>query len=335
MAATDRLTMADIRGCWAIIPTPATPNASDPAARDTVDLDETARVVEALIADGVDGILSLGTLGECAALTWAEKRAFISTMVETARGRVPVFGGTTTLSTRETIEQTRAAADLGASGTMVGPPMWNTPDVATAARFYRDVAEAVPDTAICIYANPGVFKFDFPPPFWAQVSQIPQVVMAKTIFAGTYLRDQRASGGRIRLLPLDSEYYAAARMDPDSAVAFWSSGAACGPAPVVALRDLVAEAKRTGDWTASRELSDKINKAILPILVNGDMAQFHIHNVTLEKVRMDAAGWMVAGPNRPPHQEAPQLILDCARAGGEAWAELQREYAASLAGAAR
>src|SRR4051812_37283740 len=75
-----RLAVEDIRGAWAIIPTPATPDAADPAVNDTVDLDETARVVDELIEAGVDGILSLGTLGECAALTWEEKRAFIAAM---------------------------------------------------------------------------------------------------------------------------------------------------------------------------------------------------------------------------------------------------------------
>ena len=162
-----RLTAADVKGAWAIIPTPATSNASDWRSTDTVDLDETARVVEALIASGVDGILSLGTLGECAALSVAEKQAFIKTLVETARGRVPVFAGTTALGTREAIAQTRAAYDLGADGTMVGPGMWNKPDANMAAQFYRDLAEAVPEMPVCIYANSFVFKFDFPPPFWA------------------------------------------------------------------------------------------------------------------------------------------------------------------------
>lgn len=326
MSSSNRLTPEDIRGAWAIIPTPATPEASDPANSDTVDLDETARVVDALIESGVDGILSLGTLGECAALTWEEKRAFIATMVDAARGRVPVFAGTTTLSTRDTITQTRVAADLGADGTMIGPPMWSTPDVGTAVQFFRDVAEAVPQTAICVYGNDGVFKFDFPPPFWAAVADIPQVVMAKTISAGTYLRDVKASGGKIRLLPIDAEYYAAARLDPETAVAFWSSGAPCGPAPVLALRDLVARAKETGDWTAAKVLTDKINESLLPIVAYGDMRQFHMHNVALEKGRMNAAGWMVAGPNRPPNHVIPDRIRELARIGGEAWAVLQHEY---------
>lgn len=325
------LTARDIRGAWVIIPTPAKDNASDPGATDTVDLDETARAVEALIAAGVDGILSLGTLGECAALEWEEKRAFMATLRETARGRVPVFGGTSSLSTRETIRQTRAALDLGLDGTMVGPPMWNKPDVATAVQFFRDLAEAVPDMAICAYANPFVFKFDFPPPFWAQLAEIPQVVCAKTASAATYLRDQKASKGRIRLMPIDAEFYSAARLDPDTAVAFWSSSASCGPAPAIVLREWVSEAKRTGDWSKALGLSDKMTAAILPTIAYGNFDEFQTHNISLEKLRMDVAGFLRAGPNRPPHQVVPDRIRELGRLGGEAWAALQREYAEQAA----
>jgi trans-o-hydroxybenzylidenepyruvate hydratase-aldolase len=321
-----RLTAADVKGAWAIIPTPATSNASDWRSTDTVDLDETARVVEALIASGVDGILSLGTLGECAALSVAEKQAFIKTLVETARGRVPVFAGTTALGTREAIAQTRAAYDLGADGTMVGPGMWNKPDANMAAQFYRDLAEAVPEMPVCIYANSFVFKFDFPPPFWAQVAEIPQVICAKIASAATYLRDQKASKGRIRLMPMDAEFYAAARLDPETAVAFWSSSASCGPAPAVALRELVAAAKVSGDWSAALALTDKMTTAVLPTICYGDWEQFQIHNTALEKGRMDAAGWMVAGPNRPPYHVVPDRIKEFGRIAGESWAALQREY---------
>jgi trans-o-hydroxybenzylidenepyruvate hydratase-aldolase len=321
-----RLGVDDIRGAWAIIPTPATSDASDWRATNTVDLVESARIIEALIESGVDGILSLGTLGECATLNWEEKSAFISTMVTTARGRVPIFVGTSSLSTRESIRQTRAARELGADGTMVGPPMWNRPDVDTAVQYFRDLSEAVPEMAICVYANPYVFKFDFPPPFWAQIADIPQVIMAKTASAGTYLRDQKACRGQIRLMPIDAEYYAAARLDPETAVAFWSSSASCGPAPAIALRDLVAQAKQSGDWSKARELNDRIGLAILPTICYGNFDEFQIHNVALEKGRMDASGWMKAGPHRPPHHVVPDRIREFGRLGGEAWAELQREY---------
>ena len=93
-----KLTVADIHGAWAIVPTPSKPNASDWKASDTVDMDETKRVVEQLIEAGVNGILSLGSLGEAATLTWDEKRDFMEALVKAARGRVPVFGETEVLS---------------------------------------------------------------------------------------------------------------------------------------------------------------------------------------------------------------------------------------------
>src|SRR5947209_4805791 len=102
------LTVGDVHGAWAIMPTPSKSNAGDWRAENTVDLDETARVVEALIAAGIDGILTLGTFGEGATLTWDEKRAFLATAIDTVRARVPFFGGTTSLNTRETVRQTKA-----------------------------------------------------------------------------------------------------------------------------------------------------------------------------------------------------------------------------------
>ena len=74
--------------------------------------------------------------------------------------------------------------------------MWNKPDTGSAIQFYKDVAQAVPGMPLCVYANPFVFKFDFPTPFWTQAAEIPQIVCAKTATAATYLRDQRASRGR-------------------------------------------------------------------------------------------------------------------------------------------
>ena len=319
----ERLRAQDIQGVWAIIPTPAKDNAGDWRASDTVDLDETARAAEALVAAGVDGILSLGTLGECATLDWEEKRAFMATLCETVRGRVPVFGGTSSLSTRETVRQTRAALDLGLDGTMIGPPMWSQADLTCAVQFYKDVAEAVPEMAICVYNNPWVFKFGFPPPFWAQVAQIPQVVCSKYAGVGALAIILNVVQGRIRLMPLDADYYAAARIDPEACTAFWASGAACGPAPVLELRDRVARA----DWSGARQITNELMATYQHLIPRGDFNEFSLYNIQLEKARMDAAGWMKAGPNRPPYTFTPQAYLEGAHKAGAMWAELQKRYA--------
>lgn len=320
------LTVDEVRGCWAIMPTPATPDAGDWRVQDSVDLDETARTAEKLIAAGVDAIVTLGSLGECATLTWEEKRAYLSTLVETVRGRVPLFGGTSSLGTRETIRQTREARAIGIDGVMLGPPMWCAPDVPTAVQFYRDVAEACPDTAICIYANPEAFKFDFPRPFWAQVAEIPQVITAKYLGIGALMADLNLTKGRIRFLPIDADYYAAARIAPEFCTAFWTSGAVCGPAPVLRLRDEVERAKKCGDWAQVQALTGAISRTYQTLFPQGSFKEFSLYNIGLEKARMDAAGWMRAGPARPPYTLVPEAYLEGARESGRRWAQLHREY---------
>lgn len=327
MAKRALLTANDVKGAWAIMPTPAKPNASDWRATDTVDLDETARAVEGLIAAGINGILSMGTLGECATLTWEEKKAFIATVVETARGRVPVFAGTTALNTRDTVTQTRAARDMGADGTMLGVPMWCAPSTEVAVQFYKDVAEAVPEMNIAVYANPEAFKFEFPRPFWAGIANIPQIVTAKYIGINALLQDLHLTQGKIKLLPIDFDYYAAARME-EFVDAFWTSGAVCGPLVATTLRDEVAKARKSGDWSAAKAFHGRMAPTAAPLFPNGSFKEFSTYNIGLEKARMDAAGWMKAGPIRPPYHLVPEAYLAGARKSGQMWADIQHELAA-------
>lgn len=321
------LTTSDVQGAWAIIPTPAKPNASDWREESTVDIDEAVDAVERLIASGVDAIMSLGTFGEGSTLTWEEKRQFMGAVAETIRGRVPFFGGTTSLNTRDTIYQTRMARDLGVDGTMLGPPMWCRPDLQVAVQFFKDVAEAVPDMAICVYANPEAFKFDFPRPFWAAMAEIPQVICAKYLNIAQLMVDLRLSKGRIRFLVTEGDHYPAARIDPENCTAFWTSGAVCGPAPSIKLRDEVRAAVESGDWSRAKSIADELKTVNGMLVAKGDMVEFGRYNIGLEKERINTAGWMKAGPCRPPYTHVPEEYLKLARLSGEAWVALDRKYA--------
>lgn len=322
-----RITVEDIHGAWVIIPTPALKRASDWRESNTVDLAETSRVVENLIAAGVNGIMSLGTFGECATLTWDEKVEFMKTVVDTVRGRVPYFCGTTSLNTRETVRQTRAARDIGVDGTMLGVPMWCECDTPTAVQFYRDVADGCPELAICVYANPEAFKFEFPRPFWKQVAEIPQVVSAKYLGIAQVVADLRLTQGRIRFLPTDGNYYAMARIDPDQCTAFWSSGAVCGPEPAIRLRDVIVAAKKSGSWDEAKRVATEISATLATLFPHGSFAEFSKYNVGLEKARITAAGWMTPGPCRPPYHLVPDRFRAGAEQSGRAWAQLAARYA--------
>lgn len=325
-ARRKRLTADDVRGAWAVVPTPATPDANDPRAARTVDLAETARVIDELVRAGIDGLLTLGTLSEGATLTWDEKRAFLKTAVEAVAGRIPLFAGTTTLGTRETIAQTREAYELGVDGTMLGLPMWCELDVPLALQFYGDVAAAVPECAICVYANPAAFKFPFAHDFWSAIAAIPQVVCSKYLGVANLAVDLPAVRGRVRLLPVASQYVDAAQAYPEDCNAFWTSAAVCGPAPIIALRDEVENAKRSGDWSAATRVSDDVRAGSRGLAPNEDRKEFFKYNIQLEKARINAAGWMNAGPCRPPYYRAPADYEASAARSGRNWAAIHARY---------
>ena len=316
------LTVEDVNGAWAIIPTPATASGGDWRTENSVDYDEVAGAVNGLIEAGVDGIMCQGTFGEGATLTWDEKKKMAEVMVEAAAGRVPIFAGVTTLNTRETIMQLRHARDIGADGTMLGVPMWQELDVPGAARFYKDVAEAVPEMAICIYANPEAFKFAFPTPFWAQVADIPQVVSCKYINIAQLQLHTMVSRKQIRFLPLEFDHKDAARMDPEFHTAFWSPCACTGPELTIHWRDIIKEAVSTGDWTTPDALYPRLMSVLSNLFPPGGFPEFSRYNIQLEKERINAAGWMNAGPCRPPYNTAPEAYLAGARLAGTGWAEL-------------
>ena len=318
----ERLTVDDIVGAWAILPTPATPDASDWRATDTVDLDETERVINALIDSGINGILSLGTYGEASTLTASEKKAFNATAIEVVAGRVPFFTGTTTLNTRDTIRETRQLHDMGADGTMLGIPMWCAPSENVAVQYYKDVAEACPEMPICVYANTEAFKFEFGRSFWRRVANIPQVITAKYTSTAMLLTDMMLTERRIRFMPVDGFYYSCARQAPEFATAFWSSGALCGPSLAIKLRDGVAAAVKSGDWSQIQPLAEKIDASYGPLFPGGSFKEFSTYNIGLEKERMTAAGWMNPGPVRPPYHIVPEEYLENARLSGRLWAEL-------------
>jgi len=318
-----RIRSEEIRGVIAIMPTPATDDAGRWEAEETVDIAESKRAVHAFIEDGVDGLMTNGTLGEGPTLTWEEHLTFAEAVLEAAEGKIPVFIGATTLNTRDTIKKAKAFRDLGADGLLLGRPMWCENDEDTLVGFYQDVAEAVPELAIVVYDNPEAFKGKISSRAYARLAEIPQIVAAKYIGVGqSYLADLEAVKGKIRLMPMESDWYYAWKWAPEEALACWSSSASCGPAPAVALKEAIFQ----GDENKARQITKEIRYTFETFFPDGDFHKFSIYNIGLEKERFNAAGYMKAGPCRPPYRHLPQDYLNGARIAGERWAQLHQKY---------
>jgi 4-hydroxy-tetrahydrodipicolinate synthase len=107
-----------------------------------VDFDAFEALVEFQIADGISGVVPVGTTGESPTVTQEEARELITRAVARARGRVPVIAGTGTNSTADTILRTRAAEAAGAQAAMVVMPYYNKPTQRGLVAHVRAVHDA-------------------------------------------------------------------------------------------------------------------------------------------------------------------------------------------------
>lgn len=323
------LTARDITGVWAIIPTPATHDANRMDAKNTVDLDETARLVDALIDDGVDAIITTGTTGECATITDIEFRSFADCVARTVGRRVPLFIGATALGGHAVVERMDVVRNVGADGTLLGLPMWEPCTTAMAVKYYREVAELFPELGIMVYANTGAFRFDFPLEFWEAVArEVPNVVASKQMHAHGLKEMIAAANGRINFLPIVSRVQAFCEVSPEFTIASWSTQAGMGPAPAVAM----ARALRARNGNEIDRITKDMawaGESLRPI--NSKPEIFATYNIQIEKIRMDEAGYCRPGPIRPPYNVIPPEYEQAARECGRRWAELHRRYSIDLA----
>lgn len=317
---------SDIRGVYAIIPTPAKDGAQRVDAVDTVDLQETARVVDRLIADGVNGLIITGTTGECATLATRDYEAFVECVTATVRSRIPLFVGTTALGTHEVVRRTRFAQEHGADGILLGIPMWQPVTVDMAVDYYASISEVFPKLPIMVYANARAFRFNFPPEFWARVVAVAPTVMAAKFSRPQLLLDAlKVAKGRVHFLPHESSVMRFRELAPETTTACWSIAASLGPEPALAIMRAIL----ANDDRAAKAVDDDLQWAIEPIHAIASKPEiFASYNIQVEKVRINAAGYLKAGPTRPPYDHFPQEYSDACIESARRWNKLRTKYAA-------
>lgn len=319
----------DLRGVYAITPTPSKEGADRPDATDTVDLDETARLMERLIQDGVSGIITLGTTGECATLSQKDYENFVDCVLSTVNKRVPTFMGTTALGTHEIVRRIRFVRERGADGTLLGIPMWQPATLEMAVQYFASLSAVFPDFPIMVYANQRAFRFNFEPAFWKLVAErAPTVIAAKFATPNMLLACLEATNKRVNFVPHDGVAYRFAELSPETTTVCWSTAASMGPAPAVTLMNAIL----AGDMERAKQVSDDIHWADEPVVpLLSSFEAFASHNIQFEKIRMDTAGYCKAGPIRPPYNYMPEDLAEASRENGRRWAKLQEKYAAAAA----
>ena len=111
--------------------------------------------VDYVIDGGVSGILAFGSNGEFYMVEEDEMERGLKLMVDQAAGRVPVYFGIGAISTRKCCRLAQMAAANGAAGVSVLQPMFLKPTRQELYLHFKTIAEAVPDTPVLLYNNPG------------------------------------------------------------------------------------------------------------------------------------------------------------------------------------
>jgi dihydrodipicolinate synthase/N-acetylneuraminate lyase len=127
------------------------------------------RHVEWLLGNGCTGIIALGSLGEAATLTVAEKEAILRN-VHAAAKQAPVVAAISALSTDEAVALAKSAEQAGCSGLMVLPPYVYKGDWPEMKAHVTAVFRATPLSCM-LYNNPVSYGTDFLPEQIAELAE--------------------------------------------------------------------------------------------------------------------------------------------------------------------
>jgi 1-pyrroline-4-hydroxy-2-carboxylate deaminase len=143
-----------------------------------VDLPATRAVQSALVADGVHGLVVLGTCGENNSLTAEEKRAVLRTAAEATGGRVPIIAGVSELTTAAAVAFARDAETIGATALMLLPAMVYVPTAQELEFHFRAVAAAT-RLPIMLYNNPPAYRVSIDTEILGRLADVPNIVAVK------------------------------------------------------------------------------------------------------------------------------------------------------------
>ena len=137
-----------------------------------------SRLVEHVLADGVDGIVALGSSGEGPALPGAIRRRLLQLVVRESGGRVPVIAGVGQMTAESAKRDLAEAAECGAEAALVVPPFYFELSQEAVRRFFEDLSNAriLP---ILLYNIPRFTKIRLEPETVADLSLRDNIVGIK------------------------------------------------------------------------------------------------------------------------------------------------------------
>jgi 4-hydroxy-tetrahydrodipicolinate synthase len=159
------------RGSFVALITPMLANGD-------VDYPSLNRLVEFHITAGTDGIVSVGTTGESATLSFAQHVDVVKATVAAVNGRCKIVVGSGANSTEESLFLQNETQDLGIDGFLSVVPYYNKPQQRGMVAHFTVLADAA-NVPVILYNVPGRTVADMQPETVAILAQHPNIIGIK------------------------------------------------------------------------------------------------------------------------------------------------------------
>jgi 4-hydroxy-tetrahydrodipicolinate synthase len=163
--------MVELKGVVPALTTPFTENRA-------LDLAGFRTLIDAVIADGVHGLLVNGCTGESWALDDDERFRVFQTAAEQAAGRVPVIVGCGAMLARQAIAKVRQAEKAGCDAVMIQPPSYVMPGEDEVREYYLEIIRAS-SLPVVVYNIPRRTGINLSVRLVARLAEEPNVVALK------------------------------------------------------------------------------------------------------------------------------------------------------------
>lgn len=149
-------------------------------ADELIDEKKIREQVDYVIDGGVTGILLYGSNGEFYVIEEDEMERGLKVVVDQAAGRVPVYFGIGAISTKKAIRLAKMAVANGAASVSILQPMFLKPTKDELFRHFKAIADAIPETPVLLYNNPGRVGYTLAADLVAKLAhEVPNIVGMK------------------------------------------------------------------------------------------------------------------------------------------------------------
>ncbi|MCB6185016.1 dihydrodipicolinate synthase family protein [Leeia sp. TBRC 13508] len=256
-------------------------------AKDEVDHDTLASVIEYQLAAGVSGFVPLGSTGEYYALNNEERNAIRKTVKEVVGNRGILIAGANGSNTREVIDQVKMTRDSGYEAVLIAPPYYALPSQPELIGHYQAILDAVPDIEVVLYNYPVRTNVEVGFSVLDAFKDHPRVIAIK-----------ESSGNLLRAIEIGDKYadsYQLSCGSDDQALDFFLWGASswiCGPANFLVKQTVEIYNKfKAGDIFGAQA----VMRSLFPVLASMESGKF----VQKAKYGCELAGFNVGNARMP------------------------------------